>query len=406
MKLHCRPLLASALAAALLTSACLDAEAVSVTDQPIAGHQVELLQLAFDAASSMPANPHIKNRSLAQEEVVTACLALDQPLRALSYAEEIDNWRRGAAYADCAFHLAQHGDSAEVQRILALAQDVAARPEEEGGEGWRSDRIRVKIARTHLWLGQTAQAEQFAAGADVSEADEMADARARQADAAAFDAHMEAVPAMVATLNFDVVHNALVDCAQLFGQFYGDTARRDRAELLIKSSWQSMPILVRIELMMQLAERALEHADPQKALALVNEAQAILDGATWRAEDEIGMRARLAAQRHRAGDPAKARAEADAALGLFEVERVRIVDVDRAETLRHVAEAYQALGDAAAALSVYKTAAAEAVVNPNSRPRAMDLAAICRSMAVSGVAPDAELWQRLREVRAALGAPW
>lgn len=401
-----KTLLAPALAAALMTSSCLDSQAIPVADQPISAAQAELLELAFGAASALPANPHIKNRSLAQEEVVTACLELDQPQRALVFAGQIDNWRRGAAYADCAFHLAQRGATAEVSRLLDLAREVASHPEEEGGEGWRSDRIRVKIARTQLWLGQDQLAAEMVAGADVSEADEMADARAHYADAAAFDAHMEAVPAAVETLNFDLVRNALVDCAELFNQFYDDAVRRDRAEQLIKSSWGSLPIMVRTELMLQLVEFALDHADSAKALALVNETQEILDGSTWRAEDEIAMRARLAALRHRAGDPAKARAEADAARGLYEVERVRIVDIDRAGTLRPVAEAYRTLGDVPSALAVYQQAAAEATVNPNSRPRAMDLAALCCSMAVYGIEPDAELWQRLREMRAALGDPW
>ena len=47
-----------------------------------------------------------------------------------------------------------------------------------------------------------------------------------------------------------------------------------------------------------------------------------------------------------------------------------------------------------------------ATVNPNSRPRAEDLVAICCSMAKSAVEPDAALMGRIRQVKDALGAPW
>ena len=75
-------------------------------------------------------------------------------------------------------------------------------------------------------------------------------------------------------------------------------------------------------------------------------------------------------------------------------------------SLRPVAEAYMSMGDTAAAMAVYRTAVEESVVNPNSRPRALDLVATCCSLALNDVEPDAELWTRLREVDASLDHPW
>jgi hypothetical protein len=62
--------------------------------------------------------------------------------------------------------------------------------------------------------------------------------------------------------------------------------------------------------------------------------------------------------------------------------------------------------DPTEALAVYKQAAEAAVENPNSRPRAEDLSAICLSMAKRTVEPDAALWARIREIKSALGEPW
>jgi hypothetical protein len=48
----------------------------------------------------------------------------------------------------------------------------------------------------------------------------------------------------------------------------------------------------------------------------------------------------------------------------------------------------------------------EGVENPNSRPRAEDLSATCRSMALHAVEPDADLWKRMRQIGDGLGPPW
>jgi hypothetical protein len=71
-----------------------------------------------------------------------------------------------------------------------------------------------------------------------------------------------------------------------------------------------------------------------------------------------------------------------------------------------VAEAYAAMGDRAAALAVYREAIAAGVGNPNSRPRAEDLAATCTSMARADIEPDDALWARIRTIRDGLGDPW
>jgi len=409
MNVHSLTITIHAAAAALLLSACLDSAAVPApaqADSPLAGFQSELLDLAFDAASALPLNPHVKNRSLAQEEAVTACLALGQPQRALAWIPQIENWRRGACWADAARHLAQRGAVEEAERCLEQAGAVAADPEAQDGQAWRGDRIRAKIARARFEMGQIEQADAAAAGVAASELGELSAARAERADEADFAAHLASLEAAVATLNFDLVRSALTDCAHLFGRFYGDSARRAQAEEGVKSSWGHMPVLVRIELLRLLAEQALAQGDAAKARALADEAQAMLAGETWTPEDEIRQRALLAALRHRAGDAANARAQADSALGLYAVERVRIVDVDRAGALLPLAQSYETMNDPAAALAVYKLAAAAAVTNPNSRPRAMDLSAICASMALGATEPDAELWESLRAARTSLGDPW
>lgn len=372
-----------------------------VSDKPLAAFQNELLDLAFQAATAIPIDPHIKDRSRAQEAVVGVCFALDQPQRAIGYIETIDDWRRGAGYADFAFYCAQHGDSSQVQLYLDLANSMSERAED-----WRRDRIKVKIARTYAWIGQTQQAAAFESGVVDSESGKVNSVRATRSDEDAFDQQINVLDSAIATGNFDLARNALEACAQLFNRFYDNEVRRSLAEEKIKSSWGKLPIMIRIELMMKLAQFSLDHQDQTKALQLVNDTQVIIDGSQWTPETRVPLMGRLARLRSLSGDVEKARAAADAALALFEAERDKIMGIDRAGALRPLAEAYQSMTDNAAALSVYKKAVEEGAENPNARPRAEDLSSTCCSMALRGVEPDTELWTRLHQIQGGLGQPW
>jgi hypothetical protein len=132
----------------------------------------------------------------------------------------------------------------------------------------------------------------------------------------------------------------------------------------------------------------------------------LFSATAWSTEDRIRFRAELAGLRHRAGDRARARAEAAAALLAYEVSRDEIVDVFRAETMIPLAVAFSALEDAPAALALYRRALEESQINPNSRPRCDDLVAICVSLAVESLEPDDALMESLRDARRRLGAPW
>jgi hypothetical protein len=374
-------------------------------DPPVAGPapwRVDLLELAFDAATAIPASPHAKDRARAQEAVAAAWLELDEPGRALGCLEATEGWRRGAGYADVALYFARQGRIAEAERTLELAAHVA-----DGVEDWRRDNVRVRIARVRARLGQDREAAALEAGVCDAETGKLAGVRTTAIDPAAFDAGVREVDRLLATGSFDVRRNALDSCTDLYDRFYGDAAERSLLEARIKSAWGDLPIFVQLDLLMKLARSALGHSDRATALALVNEAQALFEGAAWPLEYRIPLAGQLAGLRYRAGDPERALADATAALALFDASgRDEIVDIFRARTLHPLAEAFQAMDQGVAALAVYRRAVEEGAVNPNSRPRAEDLAATCRSMAVHGTEPDADLWARIRGIREGLGPPW
>ena len=380
--------------------------AAALRDQPIAEYQAELLELAYQSASALPLDPHVKNRSRAQEGVVAACLALGQPARALRYIEGIGNWRRGSGYADLAFYCAENDLHELVPEYLRRAEDVANLPETEIKQAWRRDRIRSKISRTLLVLGRAEEAARFGEGLEASEAASVEALRARSAAEESFDEILNSVDPIVARADFDQVRGVLLACAQLFDRFYGDEERRARVEDKIKGSWSSLPGQIRVELMMQLTDFALDHDDRKKALALVEETRPLLAESRLSAEYAVPLEARLATLRYRAGDREAAQRGADAAFARFEREREDIISIYRAAALLPLAEAYRAMDNPGSALAVYSRAMEEGCVNPNSRPRAMDLAALCCSMAVHEVEPERALRARIERMREGLGDPW
>lgn len=389
-------------------------------DAPLAEHRLELLDLAFESASSMPLKPHVKTRSRAQEDVVRACLALDQPQRALRYSERIADWRRGLGFAEYALYCIERGSTADVQRYLDLAEaisndlrddslEASTKPDEQMGkitQDWQRDRIRVTLARAQYLRGRTEEALRLQVDAVESEIGKVDVVKAARADLAAAREQLASLEATLSTGNFDLVRNALDACARLFERFYGEVEFRDRVETAMRSAWKTIPLDVRIGALEKLARGALAHDDRAKAGTFIEDAQTLLDGHRWEPEFEIPLRARVATLRHEAGDGERAKKDLGSTVALFDKSRDRIVNLFRGQALRPLAEAFHAVGDAAGALAIYKRAVEEGALNPNARPRAEDLNATCLSMARVGLEPDEALWKRLREVQTGLAAPW
>jgi tetratricopeptide (TPR) repeat protein len=341
---------------------------------PLEPYQQELLEVAFGAASAMPVFPHIKNRSRAQEVVVLACLELDQSQLALRYVEQIDNWRRGAGYADLALYYAKHGAmKKDVESYLNRASELANK-----NDDWRGERIRLKIDR----------------------------ARSMSCAADSFDKRLSDADKLGSGKSFDALKTSLRAWTELYDGFYTDAERRTLVEERIRNSSAEMPVSVRVELLMRLAGFSLDHQDRAKARLLVDEARQMMDSARWQPRFGIPLRAGLAGLRFRAGDQERAHTEVHEALKMFDADRERIVNIYRAGILRSVAEAYQAMGETEKAREIYARATEAGIANPNSRPRAEDLTATCCSMAVHAVEPSEKLSRRIRQIRDNLGDPW
>lgn len=395
---NCRLLTLAASAAAFSIVGC----GSEVADKPIARFQIDLLELAFDSASLIPSPPHENDRARAQEAVVLACLKLDQPARALAYASRIETFRRGTSHAEIAFHLIENGNPRAAKAPLQLAEEAADRAED-----WRKDRIRMKVARAYERMGKSSRAGEIESKVtESSEIGKSLGVTGEDEDDGAFDGRLREIDALIDRENFDSLRNGLEACAQLYRRHYADEKRRAMLEERLDRGLLRIGGSPRLDLLSQSIEAALAHGDRSKAFSLMDEAQTYIDENPWPPEDRLRLTGEFAELRFRAGDAEWARADCAEALERFEAEKPKIINMFRPEALHFLAGAYATMGDAEAALSVYRTAVEEGVENPNSRPRAEDLAGSCVSMAVNAVEPDAKLWNRLRQIHKGLGPPW
>ncbi|HMN95822.1 MAG TPA: hypothetical protein PKC43_11935 [Phycisphaerales bacterium] len=352
----------------------------------------ELIEIAFQSATRIPLDPHVKDRAKTQEAVVIAALRADQPLLAARFANPIPGWRRGNAYAALAFDAIERGFPAEARQYLAIAAEVAEREPEE----WRRDRIRAGMARTYVLLGEEETARRFAIDLETAEIGKTEAALARVADEARFERLLEWCEQAAATRSVDMTRNAMEVLSGLVDRFHDDPERRRMAEEMIRRSWNPLPILMRVEVLEGLAEIAKRRGDRMKLVALTEELNAFSRDYEWLPEDRILIRSRVAAFRSAAGERERAASELEALLAAFDAERHLIGMVFRAAVVRAIAEAMTVTDDMARAAEIYHRAIDVAVENVNLRPRAEDLAAIAGSIAVHVPRPDATLVERLR----------
>jgi hypothetical protein len=378
-------------------------EPVEPQDAPLSESQAKLLQTAFDAASAIPLEPHIQSRSEAQEKVINVCLEMDQPVRVQSFITDIANWRRGTVYANLAFYYAENGRPDLARQYLQKAEQFVTMVYD-----WPKERINAHIARVHAYMRNTEKAAHQIRDVEAVDKGLVSRSAAQVCTPEEFEEQMRLLESIVASDRFDVVRQGLIAYTELFNTFYHDRERRDQieAKLLDEKILETLPGAIVVDLYSRPAHFAVQQGDTAEANRWLDKTRELYDTFTWNIRFGIPFRARLAKLRAEAGDPEAALDEAESLRALYREEKAQIANIYWAETITPVAEVFLAAGDNTRALEIYMAALDAAVENPNSRPRAEDLSAICLSMAENGAEPDEALWNRLNRQRSNLGDPW
>lgn len=360
-------------------------------DQPVDDYRLELIDLAWQAATSYPINPHIKNRARAEEAVVLGALGIDQPGLAWKYANKVVNWRRGACYAEIARYLVENNELEPVEYFLHQAVVHSY----DGKQGWRQDRVKAIVAGIRAEL-EAARAPREEDGSQET------DAASQEAEQQAFERQIEALDALVKTEGYDQILQALNGYTNLYARYYNNEKRREYCLEKTYETWQPMPGLIRFGIIMRFADVAMEHDDTDTAMEMVAEAESIQKTFTWTVDYDLRLRSDVAKYRIRLGQETVAREILEDALELADAGLEKLTPPSRAGALLPVIEGFAALGDKEVAHELYIRATQLGAVNEGIRPRIVALTANCVSMAVNNIEPDESLRNMIRQSLAGL----
>lgn len=373
-----------------------------LNDQPAEAYQLELLALAWDAATAYPINPHIKNRARAEEQVVHGALALDQAHLAWGYAKKVVNWRRGACYAEIAHYLLAQHDPEHVEYFLQQALQHS----KDAKQGWRHARVKARVAAARVVMGSSDdEVDALIEEEDAQARGQKISAQALIAEAQDFDRLVASLDALVSSEGYEAILAALDGYADLYARYYDNPQRRAMMLAKTRLAWQGMPGVKRFETVLRFADAALAHDDQANARDLIDEADNIRQAFAWEVGLDLRLRSEVARYRIKLGEQDDARAMLDDASAFAEANLQRLQNFNRAYALRPVAEAYAELGDKARAHTLYENVVQLGSENPNLRPRISDITATCVSMALHGIDPDPQLRRTIEQIVSGLTSP-
>ncbi len=373
---------------------------VAVAPASVAARDALLTQ-AFDIASSIPADPHERDRSRAQQDVALACLDLGLVAEAQAYALRIDGWRRGEALALAGRRYAANKDSKRAADCAALARASVA-----DDESWSHERVMALVGGIYLVLGDEAAANESVRGIAQQHLGTFEAVRTGLVPLTQLDAQGEMFDKAVALGNFDFTRSAVEGYLALIERVHADGPRMARALASVDAAFKGLPLDLQVGYRAAVAQRLATLGHAVEAKEQLSRAAQVCATTTFQAEDIVPLGVVVARTRIRLGDRDGARKDLQRLRGEYAVHRNGIVDLRRGASLRALAEAYAELGERDRSLLLYAEALDAGALNPNARPRAEDLSATCLSMAVSRTEPTPEMLRRTQEIRASLADPW
>ncbi len=363
--------------------------------------QAHLLRAAYEGASTFPLVPHIKNRSRAQETVVNGCVEVGLTELAEEMADGIANFRRGTSYTTIALHYIDLGKHDQAERILKKAQLVA---NTDDGSAWRSARVRSAMARCFARMGQHDRAVELMKDNAISlSGDGKALADVLLSVNRTLDEQLAVLETQAATGEFEQIKAALWGYGGLYKKHYSDVAKRTLIHERLEAAAKKLPGGILMEVVMDMTEYVVQKGDEAVALKLIDWANELLGNASASLYRSIPLRAQLASLTTRAGQKAEGEKILAKAMADFESGAEQLKTLQRAGTLRSIAEAHAEAGNVKIALEIYRRVFELGTINPNIRPRIVDFTDSCVSMALHGVKPDASLLARITQIGKELG---
>ncbi len=341
------------------------------------------LDKAYNVASSIAVDPHIKTRSLYQSKVVSVALELDMPKTAENYARQIRNWRAGLGLARVALYNAQAGDVEGVAKLVSEAIERGEDPLQD----WRLNKVRsISSAALHL-SGDDKNAKNVSEDLLPAERMEFDQAVASTVESKNIDEQIIACAKQINSMNFDEKISGLSSLLSLLEVVVSQEAYRNEINDLINRGINDLPFFHRINFRVRVIEIHLDANYRLPALKMADALLSEINELNLGAPDKIAAISKLANLYYKCDDVEKARMLLSNGAQLYDEAEKSIVNIDRCELLLMLAEVAHTSESAGIRDDLYLRALQAAFVNVNHRPRAEDVTQIYCSLAVNQVEP-------------------
>ncbi|NBU42426.1 MAG: hypothetical protein EBS51_16815 [Planctomycetia bacterium] len=273
-------------------------------------------------------------------------------------------------------------------------------------EDWMRERLITEIGVAYACLGETDEARRYGALVPAELTGRVEGELVAKLAPEALDLQCDAFDQAIATRSLDIVRSGVDGYVAVLQRSTGDAARASRAETAIRKAMVELPPNLQVEVAVRLATAIGAAGRRDEALRDLVAAENLFNTLNL-AADTAGPLARdLALGFVKAGDDAHARTLLLTLLARYERAPGDMVDIERADYLRSIAEALREAGDRDSAVRVWSMALDAGALNPNGRPRAEDLCLTCISLARAGDPISPALRERIAAIQGGLKAPW
>jgi hypothetical protein len=383
--------------------------------------QVAILATA-EAILQLPDVPHERTRNRELTKIIELLIHKKDVDTAKAYIDQITNWRAEVLKTQLACLYLELGRTqpaaALIQEVEELAETIMGLKSGtlhatgeyasylEAYDDFRIDRIKVGLSRYYLLLDDKTQAETWSL--DVLPAERAAFSRASAAalTSSNYEAALTINTLLIEGEIFEGRQAGVDGLVELHSIYYADHQKRADLEQRIVSATPSMPIIFRIEWLLEMARTAFTHENETAAEEFYSEARGLLANNAQRPRLFFPLQSSIIKTGFDIGKRSEAKDLADQMYAEFFVQEDRIYNIHRADVLCACAEAFMHIGQPEKATEAYILAMDKAVLNPNSRPRIEDLSLIVNSVSRHASEITMALNSSIQRVIASLGEPW
>jgi tetratricopeptide (TPR) repeat protein len=374
--------------------------AVASPDARAGSMASDALNWAFRFASAIVSDP--KDMGKAQAAIVWDYATLGAWRDATTAADRVEGWRRGTSYADLATALAKDGRKDEARTMIAKAERFR-----EAVTGWQNPRIAAHVANAWAALGEVDKAEGLARAVALEDAQQyagrtvatVASSRAARGD---YKGAVAALDGLAAAKDIDDAWWRTVGYLDVARQTSFPRATRAKALAAARTAADSIPTWKKAEALESIADEYRNQLFAKEAREAVAEAERILVALP----DTMPIKAPLLSNCARAWGELGKKERARELLNRVEALAPTVQPIERPAVYANAASSFALLGDAASAKRLYGIALDQAGSLVNSRPRALAVVEICRSMGRASVPLDNATRGRLDTLYSGLKDPW